>query len=154
MKGYKELVELLNATQARRTLDCSTKAVCEYQDMIAHSDEDQLEELSRGPLMESFYWVYGAAYGTYESIRFYHRHSQKYEAMQCKIADYEAEIEELEAENKALQEAAKKTEGRLNEAAAIAQKNRDELVATQKRAQGLERIIIELKAKLYDLMTA
>lgn len=158
MKGYKELVELLKKTQSSGMLDISNEAVCEYQDMIAHSNEDQLSELANGTLKESFYRVYGYAYGTVEAIRFHCKHGRKIQEMICENEDMKESIELLTTKLKKAEEKAKKAEEKAVETAekfrelwhkADQEKTQLECDVVNQRQE-----IIELKAKLYDMMQA
>lgn len=154
MKGYEELLELLKKTQASGLLDISNEAICDYQDMIAHSDEDQLEELADGTLKESFYRVYGYAYGTVEAIRFHCKHGRKIQEMICENEDLKDDIEKLKTDIKNLKaslEKAYETSEKFRELWQEADQEKTQLecdVVNQRQK------IIELKAKLYDMMQA
>lgn len=147
MKGYAELVELLKHTQATGGLDVSTEAICEYQDMIAHSHDDQLEELANGNLKESFYRVYGYAYGTVEAIRFHCRHGKKIMEMIAENDDLKADVEDWKTKAEKAQQAAEKFRVSWEDLSQKAARQEDEI-----RRQAAE--IITLKAKLYDMMQA
>lgn len=153
MKGYNDLVTLLKETQARKILDTNTAAICDYQDMIAHSDVDKLEELSRGSLKEAFYWVYGAAYGTYEALRFFYTHAEQLEAMRERIADNEAEIEALQARKEEAKKEAAKNMDLAEKNRAAWQETTEDLKQAQKTIEAQAAEIIKLKAKLYDMIT-
>lgn len=147
MKGYKELLELLKKTQASGSLDISNAAICDYQDMIAHSDEDQLSELANGNLKESFYRVYGYAFGTVEAIRFHCKHGNKIQDMIYENSELKAEAEDLKAKLKSAQETAENFREYWHD--------ENQKTITQKMTiEKQEREIIELKAKLYDMMQA
>lgn len=158
MKGYEDLVKLLKQTQATGGLDISTEAICEYQDMIAHSHDDQLEELANGNLKESFYRVYGYAYGTVEAIRFHCRHGRKIIEMISENDSLKADVEDLRVEVQKARETAEKFRDSWEDVAQKAAQQENEFkrqAAEQEneiKRQAAE--IITLKAKLYDMMQA
>ena len=147
MKGYEDLVKLLKQTQATGGLDVSTEAICEYQDMIAHSHDDQLEELANGNLKESFYRVYGYAYGTVEAIRFHCSHGRKIMEMIAENDDLKADLEDWKSKAQKAQETAEKFRESWDELSQKVARQENEI-----RRQAAE--IITLKAKLYDMMQA
>jgi predicted RNase H-like nuclease (RuvC/YqgF family) len=154
MKGYEELVQTLKMMQASHVTDCTTEAICEYQDMIAHSSIEQLEELANGSYKESFYRLYGIAYGTIEAIRFHCKHSQNIREILETNADQSAEIDRLNfllTEQKKDTDAQKKAcEEIQSEYATLADQNMKQTA----EIETLKAQMQELKAKLYDLMTA
>lgn len=147
MKGYEDLVKLLSRTQATGGLDVSVEAICEYQDMIAHSHDDQLEELANGNLKESFYRVYGYAYGTVEAIRFHCRHGRKILEMIAENDDLKADVEDWKAKVQKAQETTEKFRASWEDLTQKTAQQENEI-----RRQAAE--IITLKAKLYDMMQA
>lgn len=147
MKGYEELLELLKKTQASGLLDISNEAICDYQDMIARSNEDQLSELANGTLKESFYRVYGYAFGTVEAIRFHCKHGRKIQEMICENEDLKDDIEHL---NTKLQ----KTEETAENFRELWHKADQKKIQLECDVVNQRQEIIELKAKLYDMMQA
>lgn len=154
MKGYKELVELLKKTQSSGMLDISNEAVCEYQDMIAHSNEDQLSELANGTLKESFYRVYGYAYGTVEAIRFHCKHGDKILDMLHENSELQAEIENLNTVIEGLKEKVKSAHETAENYREYWHEENQKAITQKMTIDKQEREIIELKAKLYDMMQA
>ena len=155
MKGYEDLVKTLNHIQSSRGMDCSPEAICDYQDMIGHSSIEQLAELANSDILkEAFYKVYGEAYGTVEAIKFFCKNGQKIQDILATNADQTAEIDRLNfllTEQKKDTEAQKKAREEIqSEYATLANQN-------MKQAAEIETLkaqMQELKAKLYDLMTA
>lgn len=152
MKEYKDLVELLKKVQATGGLDCDTASVCEYQDMIGHSTDDQLRELSNGTYKSAFYRVYGLAYGTCEAINFYMNHSEKVYNLLLEKDQYKCDFENMQDR---LDTAMTETKKNFD----TAQKMRDAWEAEKTEKENIKKElekaneeIIRLKAKLYDLM--
>ena len=147
MKGFEELTALIKKVQATGIIDTSEKAIIEYQDMIGHSAIEQLQELSRGRYTETFYRVYGHAYGTIEAIKFYRDHSTWSYNLQAERADYKADRDDWERKAHTAEETAKKYNELFHE-------ENQKALALKKTAERQEKEIIVLKAKLYDLMQA
>lgn len=146
MKNYNDLVELLKKVQATGGLDLDQASICDYQDMIGHSSIEQLEELANGNYKESFYRIYDAAYGTMETLRFYINHGEKIQAI----------IEECEYWQEQTKEAEEKARSNFQSFEKYLnlhskEKARNDGLKSVIKAKDQE--IIELKAKLYDLMT-
>lgn len=154
MKEYKDLLETLRNIQATGGMDVSNEAVCDYQDMIGHSCEEDLEELANGNYKEAFYRVYGVAYGTVEAIRFHCKHGKKIIELFDRIADLETlsntQADRINSLEKINEEWIERTE-KTRQAWEKAEKEKIELL---KKIDELEAKNQELKAKLYDLITA
>lgn len=158
MKNYNDLVTLINRTAATGGLDVTDAAICDYQDMIGHSSEEQLAELANGKQNETFYRIYGVAYGTIAAIKFYCKHSNKLAEI---IEEHDEARLDAEEEAEKQKEAAERWEARYNEqfsrreeAEASGCRLIDENVTLAKELEDERREITELKAKLYDLMTS
>ena len=146
MKDYKDLVQTIKTIQSSHIMDCTEQAICDYQDMIGHSSIEQLEELANGAFIDTFYKVYGLAYGTGEAIKFYCQHSDK-------IKSLKDDLEKTERESNRFQKM-------FNDIHEEHQKTVQTCYETELKAHDLEventklnKEIIKLKAKLYDLMT-
>ena len=75
------------ARESGHLLDLHDEAVTVYQDLIGHATEKENVELCNDPaLMETWYRIYGVAYGTCAAIKWYLSHSNKVTEM---IADKE-----------------------------------------------------------------
>lgn len=153
MKGYEDLVKLLKHVQATHGFDTDEKTVCEYQDMIGHSSDEQLTELANGAYKESFYRIYGCAYGTIEAIKFFGKHSEKILAMLDENANLKCDLEIAEDKAKKNFDLAEK-----NRQSWIEEKNRAnnaeyQITEKEKEITALQDEIKTLKAKLYDLIT-
>lgn len=152
MKGYEDLVKLLQHVQATHGFDTDEKTVCDYQDMIGHSSEEQLTELANGAYKESFYRIYGCAYGTIEAIKFFTKHGEKILAMLSENADLKCDLEIAEDNAKKNFDLAEK-----NRQSWIEEKNRannaeNQITEKEKEIASLQDEIIRLKARLYDLI--
>ena len=151
---FEDLKETIKTIQASHVMDCTQPATIRYQDMIGHSSFEQLEELANTDVYrETFYRVYGTAYGTVEAIKFYMKHSDKVKAILEEKAD-------LEAERDGLIETDRNRTAYIEEQNAKNIQISSELRAEQRKAQeAAERVAAleaenqALKAKLYDLIT-
>ena len=154
MKGYEDLVKLIKKVQSEpgHVLDLNEAAICDYQDMIGHSTEEQLKELANGTYKETFYRVYGVAAGTVEAIRFFGKNSNKiYEILLERdeaIADRDEALEKI-AEEKRKAEQAFNTSCKFQASYSDTLKEKQEL---EKKLEAAQDEIIKLKARLFDLM--
>ena len=153
MKGHAELVELLKTIQGTpgKILATDEASVCEYQDMIGHSSEEELEELANGVYKHTFYRVYGLAYGTVEAIVFFTKHGEKIKAMLTENAELKCDIEDAKDD-------IKKAKAEAEKYAELMTKARDEWEAEKNEKEKMQYVIdqkdyeiMQLKAKLYDL---
>lgn len=153
MKQYEDLVALLKRVQATGGLDCDQASICDYQDMIGHSSREQLKELANGVYIETFYKVYGLAYGTVEAIRFYTKNSENIETLLYSRDSLQCDLEEEKEKTEKAKEEAKKnfdTAARMRDEW---EKEKTEKENIKKDLEKAQAEIIELKAKLYDLIT-
>lgn len=153
MKQYEDLVALLKKVQTTGGLDCDQASICDYQDMIGHSTADQLRELANGVYSGAFYRVYGISYGTLESIKFYMQNSNKvYDILLERdnaVIDRDEALEKLENQKQKIADNFLKAQNAMDAA-------EEEKAARLKAEEDLKKAqaeIIELKAKLYDLIT-
>ena len=163
MKGYNELVKLINMSAATGGLDVTNEAICEYQDMIGHSSIEQLNELANGTQKETFYRVYGVAYGTIAAIKFYCENSRKLaeiiEEHEEAALDAEERADEAERKAKQWKESAEAWQNRCIEQSQRREEAEkegcriiDEKSELQTQLEEAQREIVELKVKLFDLM--
>ena len=153
MLGYEDLVKTLKEVQATGIMDTKTETVCNYQDMIGHSTVGQLNELSHGQYKEAFYRVYCQACGVIETLRFYFENSEAITAYREQIADHDAEIESLHGR---LEESEKVRDHFIKEHRNACREWSNASAEIKKRdaeIEALKRETIELKARLYDMMT-
>ena len=155
MKDYKDLVKLINRTTATGGMEVTDEAICDYQDMIGHSSIEQLHELANGKQKETFYRVYGVAYGTIAAIKFYCENSRKLAGI---IEEHDEARLDAEEEAERQKEAAERWEARYNEQFARREEAEasgcrliDENATLAKELEDVRREIVELKAKLWDL---
>lgn len=156
MKDYKDLVKLVNMSAATGGLDITNEAICEYQDMIGHSSIEQLNDLANGPQKETFYRVYGVAYGTIAAIKFYCENSKRLAEI---IEEHDEARLDAEEEAERQKEAAERWEARYNEqferreeAEKAGLRIIDEKSELQTQLEEAQREIVELKVKMFDLM--
>ena len=146
MKNYNDLVKLIAKVNTSKGLDTSIEAVCDYQDMIAHSTDEQLTELANDDSTRfAFYWIYAAAYRTESLLTFYVKHDEKIYNLRLKAAELEDDNAELNEQLNELRKQ-KKTVDELLESEITERK------IAESKAAALEMENIKLKAKLYDLI--
>lgn len=155
MKDYKDLVKLINMTAATGGLDVTNEAICDYQDMIGHSSIEQLHELANGKQKETFYRVYGVAYGTIEAIKFYCENSRKLaeiieEHDEARL-DAEERADKAEEEAKHWKNQCEDTKEELFKVADEKAGHEWEEVHAKAALEDARQEIVELKAKLWDL---
>ena len=145
MKGYIDLVKLLKEVKATNAIDTNIEKICEYQDMIGHSAEEELAELANGNYKSEFYRVYALSYRIEDTIRFYRKHDNT-------ILEMIEENEQLEDDNKVLEQKLVESKSRLDETERklIEERNKNSLNAVE--IDNLKAEIIKLKARLYDLI--
>jgi hypothetical protein len=155
MKGYNELVKLVNMSAATGGLDVTNEAICEYQDMIGHSSIEQLNELANGPQRETFYRVYGVAYGTIAAIKFYCENSRKLaeiiEEHEEAALDAEERADKAEEEAKRWKKQCEDTKEELFKVADEKAGHEWEEAHAKAALEAARQEIVELKAKLWDL---
>lgn len=134
-------------------METDMETVCLYQDAIGHSCEEELTEISNDrSINETFYRIYGVAYGTVEAIKFYMRHSDNVTRI---IEEKEEAENNLEKANKAVKEKEEvraQTNAELIEAYRKEEKAKHELYEAMQALEKAQQENIILKAKLYDLM--
>ena len=149
----KNIRDLVLRVARTRQLDLNEDAVVAYQDLIGHATVEENRELSNTPeLTETFYWIYGAAYGTVGAIKFYLNNSNKIFELQDDLAEYEAKLKD--AENMAEKwESLARTKGQhLNKCEEEKTAALKEVDACKAVIETQEREITRLKAQLFDLM--
>lgn len=150
---YETLEELLKEVQATRGLDTNIEFITHVQDLIGHSTEGQLYELSK-QYKGNFYWVYDEAEGIEATLRFFANYSKFSEDLQTQLADAEADRDKANALLKMEKESHLATSKERNQLQAENIKTTAELNDLKNENQELKDQLTKLKAKLYDLMTA
>lgn len=151
MVKEKTIRELVNRVAATHGYDTDMESVTAYQDLIGHATIEENRALANDPaLNETFYRIYGLAYGTIEAIKFYMANSDKVAGLKGELADYKEgfqdKCKELEVAKDRIEEQKNKItelDGRIHEL------NRD-MEGTQQSLREKEDEIVRLKAKLYD----
>ena len=150
---YDNLEELLKEVQATRGLDTSIEFITHVQDLIGHSTIDELHDLS-WQYKETFYRVYDEAEGVEATMRFFAEHSKFSLNLQEQLADAEADRDKYQHLYKTEKESRDLDLKELQELRGRHNKNLTEFTNKQKEVDELKKELTELKAKLYDLMTA
>lgn len=155
MVKEKTIRELCNrvARESGHILDLHDEAVTEYQDLIGHATEEENTELCNDPaLNETWYRIYGVAYGTTAAIKWYLNHSNKIAEMQCDLEEYKAKVEKKTEELKAAHDDSLTQFERAANAENVIKEMKRDMDGTLKALKEKEEEIIQLKARLYDLM--
>lgn len=150
---YENLKELLKEVKATRTLDTSIEFIVHVQDLIGHSTENDLYELSK-EFKETFYWVYDEAEGIESTLKFFAANSRFSEQLQTELADAEADRDKYSALLKMEKDNSLQYAKERNEAQAETIRITKERNDLKSENESLKQKLITLKAKLYDLMTA
>ena len=154
MSNVKEqtIRELCNRVAATHMLDkMDDETVVAYQDLIGHATIEENRELANDPaLMETFYWIYGASYGTVAAIKFYMQNSYKVSDMKDELALAQATIEEKDKSIHALENAISKLTDKLNDTTELINTVKDKAESMDKLIEERDKEILTLKAKLYD----
>lgn len=133
--------------------DTDNESIVAYQDLIGHATQEENHDISNAPeLMESFYQIYGAAYGTVAAIKFYLQNSDK---MVAKENNYEIMKDALE-EHKTMLDSARKAEdfwrNKAEEYKGMLAEAKRDMEGTEKRLKISDADMVTLKARLYDLL--
>ena len=145
MSGYNDLVTLLKRVKATRGLDTDMESVCNYQDMIGHSTDEELSELANGEYKSEFYWVYSTAYRIEDTLNFYMHHSDK-------IFELCVQCDDLKCTNEDLSDELAKRKAELSDIGCKYMQSEKSKAELEKENADLKAEIIKLKARLYDLM--
>lgn len=146
--------ELCNkiASNCAHLLVCDEDAVVIYQDLIGHATVEENRELANDPaLMETFYRIYGVAYGTVAAIKFYMANSDKIAELNSDLDMAKQAAENLRDANKKLHEEIAGVNKELNAANGNINGYVRSLDAAHEMLDAKDQEIIALKAKLYDL---
>lgn len=155
MVKEKTIRELVNrvARESGHMLDLNDDAVVVYQDLIGHATEEENTELCNDPAVnETWYRIYGVAYGTTAAIKWYLNHSNKIAEMQCDLEEYKAMAEKKTEELKAAKDDSLTQFERAADAEKVIEEMKRDMEGTLKALKEKEEEIIQLKARLYDLM--
>ena len=150
---YETLEELLKEVQATRGLDTSIEFITHVQDLIGHSNYEELERLSH-EYKETFYRVYDEAEGIEATMRFFAEYSRFSINLKEQLAEAEADRDKYKFLLGQEQEAHEEHKTQLADLAVKDIANQKSTDKLQKENEDLKNELIQLKAKLYDLMTA
>lgn len=133
-------------------LDTSEEAVIQYQDLIGHATEEENRTLSNdGALMESYYRIYGLAYGTVAAIKFYMKNSEKVTEMQSENIAAKLQIEDLEVMRKNASKAEDFWRNKAEEYKEKLEKANKDIELANKQIHLKDVAMVSLKARMYDL---
>ena len=155
MVKEKTIRELCNrvARESGHLLDLHDEAVTAYQDLIGHATEEENTELCNDPaLNETWYRIYGVAYGTTAAIKWYLNHSNKIAEMQCDLEEYKAKAAKLEADLKDAKESAGIQKANAETLNGQLYECKRDMEGTLKALEEKDKEIVVLKARLYDLL--
>lgn len=150
---YNNLEELLKEVQATRGLDTNIEFITHVQDLIGHSTIDELHDLS-WQYKETFYRVYDEAEGVEATMRFFAEHSRFSTNLQEQLAEAEADRDKYHALWKVEKETAERHAESMQMDDKEIKKLKLKAAEDQATIDKLQKELISLKAKLYDLMTA
>lgn len=150
---YETLEELLKEVQATRGLDTNIEFITHVQDLIGHSNYEELERLSH-EYKETFYRVYDEAEGIEATIRFFAAYSNFSQKLNEELAEAEADRDKANALLKMEKDSHLETCRERNQAQAENIKITAERNDLKRENEELKEQLTKLKAKLYDLMTA
>lgn len=143
------------ASNCAHLLVCDEDAVVIYQDLIGHATVEENKALANDPaLMETFYRIYGVAYGTVAAIKFYMDNSNRVYNMKAELEDYKEEYEKRKDECEGLKERITNLQEIIKDKEAqivTESRDKDEYI---KAIEMLRKENIELKAKLYDMLNS
>lgn len=144
--------ELCKRVAATGGLDLDNESIIAYQDLIGNATLEENADISNTPeLMESFYRIYGAAYGTVAAIKYYMQSSNRILDMQYELGEYKAILEGKEKIIEEERNLKKDYKNRFDEALRDMEGTEKELMSYKAELEAKNKEIIELKAKLYDL---
>lgn len=154
MVKEKTIRELCNrvARESGHLLDLHDESVTVYQDLIGHATEEENTELCNDPaLNETWYRIYGVAYGTTAAIKWYLNHSNKIAEMQFDLEEYKAKASKLEEELKDAKERAGAQKANAENLNSQLYECKRDMEGTLKALEEKDKEIVVLKARLYDL---
>ena len=150
----KTIRELCNrvASNCAHLLPNDEEAIVVYQDLIGHATVEENRELANDPaLMETFYRIYGVAFGTVAAIKFYMANSNKIAELNYDLDMAKQAAENLHDANKKLHEEIAEVNKELNAANGKINGYVRSLDSAHEMLDAKDQEIIALKAKLYDL---
>ena len=150
-KTIRDLCKRVAATGMLDKLDNET--VVQYQDLIGHATVQENSDIANTPeLMESFYRIYGAAYGVTSAIKYYVDHSDKMIDLRYDLGEYKAISEKQADEIKKLNDDLARVMNELSEAKQDIKTSLGETEFQKTIVKVTEEENTRLKAELYDLM--
>lgn len=150
----KTIRDLCKRVAATRGLDTDMESITQYQDLIGHATLEENADIANTPeLTETFYRIYGLAYGTVEAIKYYMNNSNKVIGMRYEIDEYKGVIESLKNAEQVQKERAEDFKGKLEEAKRDMDGTMNRISLLEGALAERDAEIVQLKAKLFDLIT-
>lgn len=150
-KTIRELCKSV-AGNCAHLLDINNDAVTVYQDLIGHATVEENMELANDPaLMETFYRIYGVAYGTTAAIKYYLNNSDKILEMKADLDYNKDKIAQLDSQLETERKTVKFWNDKADEYREKLNESKQDMEGTIKALEMVRKENIELKAKLYDL---
>lgn len=137
-------------------LSTKTDDICKAQDIFGHARESTLVELANDPRKsETFYMIVFNIWHWQDATRFYNRHSnQDYERMRAEAKEVATALAAVKEEAEEHQQDCNIWMERCRSSEAAHAETVKELEFYKDGYEYANRQIVELKAKLYDLMVA
>ncbi len=140
------------ASNVAHLLVYDNDAIVIYQDLIGHATVEENKELANDPaLMETFYRIYGVAYGTTAAIKFYLNNSDTIAELKADLEYYKDKVEQFNTQLETERKTAKCWRDKADELQEKLYKAEEDKEKTISSLETVRKETIELKAKLYDL---
>ena len=144
MLGYNDLKKEIAKVVRTGSIETTEEKAIEYQDMIGHSNFEELQEAANDH-KGAFYKIYATAYGITETLKFFRQNDyqilqvlQERDTMEYERDNYKEQFETRKADCLKLMDKLDETENENQRLTEENEKMKDE--------------IIRLKARLFDYM--
>lgn len=144
--------ELCKEVARTHSLDVSDEKAIEYQDLIGHASTQELDDVSNMPeLIETFYRIYGVAYGTPAAIKFYVEHSDRQIDMRMQLDDAKETLKKKDSRIKELEDGLMEIKKSFEENKELMQEIEKEARKRDTALRSSDEENVRLKAEIYDL---
>ena len=144
--------ELCKEVARTHSLDVSDEKAIEYQDLIGYASTQELDDVSNMPeLIETFYRIYGVAYGTPAAIKFYVEHSDRQIDMRMQLDDAKETLKKRDSRIKELEDGLMEIKKSFEENKELMQEIEKEARKRDTALRSSEEENVRLKAEIYDL---
>lgn len=149
----KTIRDLCKRVASMNGLEIDNESVIVYQDLIGHATLEENYELANDPaLMESFYRIYGVAYGTIAAIKFYMTNSKKVIELNAELEYQKNKVDELNVMLKSSHKEEEFWRSKSDEYKEALKEKEATIKATTDALEAQVRENTELKARLYDML--